>query len=385
MGKSRYTFALMLISVFLPLPQYHSQLQTGQGGAETQTASQYKIAFTVSSGETRQIYITDLEGKNVIALTTSSSSATDSFYPVWSPDGKRLAFTSYRPEFKQPSYLSGFRQIDVMDIDSAGVAKLTNIPADNFQPVWSPDGRRIAFTSDRDENWEIYVINVDGTGLTNLTRNPAMDYGAGWSPDGRRIAFTSGRDGNGEVYVMNPDGTDLKNLTNTSYDDQFWHWSPDGGRLVTTSAREDEIWIYKMDADGKNASRLTRGRPYGLSPDGKLLAFDQATGTVDMVDIFVMKLERKDVTSQPILNFLSMIIKYVTKLGEQDVTNLTYGLGGASFATWSPDGKYLAFVSKCDGEEALYVVEANGRNRKCLTRNLIVSGFPAWQPMSGGN
>ena len=85
---------------------------------------------------------------------------------------------------------------------------------------------KIAFTSRRDGNAEIYVMNADGSGLKNLTNNPAPDYDACWSPDGQRIVFVSDRDGNGEVYVMNADGSGQKNLTNNPAFDGLPSWQP---------------------------------------------------------------------------------------------------------------------------------------------------------------
>jgi uncharacterized protein YraI len=79
--------------------------------------------------------------------------------------------------------------------------------------------RKIAFKSNRDGNWEIYEINADGSGLRRLTNHPATDESPTWSPDGQRIAFYSDRDGNGEIYVMNADGSSLTRITNhPSYD-----------------------------------------------------------------------------------------------------------------------------------------------------------------------
>jgi len=85
---------------------------------------------------------------------------------------------------------------------------------------------KIAFTSDRDGNHEVYVMNADGSGQTRLTDNPAADALPAWSPDGSRIAFTSDRDGNPEVYVMNADGSGQTNLTSNPATDAFPAWSP---------------------------------------------------------------------------------------------------------------------------------------------------------------
>jgi len=91
----------------------------------------------------------------------------------------------------------------------------------------SPDGTRIAFQSNRDGNYEIYVMDADGSNQTNLTNNPADDMFPVWSPDGTKIAFMSNRDGNWEIYVMNADGSNQTNLTNNIGDDMYPMWSPD--------------------------------------------------------------------------------------------------------------------------------------------------------------
>ena len=131
----------------------------------------------------------------------------------------RIAFDSDR---------DGNFEVYVMNTDGSGLTRLTSNPAGDGSPAWSPDGTRIAFVSDRDGNFEVYVMNADGSGLTRLTDDPASDDSPAWSPDGSRIAFHSDRDGNSEVYVMNADGTGLTRLTNNLNRDGFWGiaWSP---------------------------------------------------------------------------------------------------------------------------------------------------------------
>ena len=89
-----------------------------------------------------------------------------------------------------------------MGADGGDVRRLTHHPKMDYWPVWSPDGKRIAFTSNRDGNYEIYLMNADGSGQRNLTNHPAADNFASWSPDGRRLAFISNRAGGYNIYVM---------------------------------------------------------------------------------------------------------------------------------------------------------------------------------------
>ncbi len=109
-------------------------------------------------------------------------------------------------------------QIFVMNADGSDVTLVTNNAALNFGPVWSPEGRRIVFSSNVGGDFQIYVIGADGTGMTQVT-NAAQAFNPVWSPDGRRIAFNSNRDGSFQVYVVNADGSEMTRLTQDAGDD----------------------------------------------------------------------------------------------------------------------------------------------------------------------
>src|SRR5256885_16405756 len=100
---------------------------------------------------------------------------------------------------------------------NADGSALTQLADRSFDPRWSPTGQRIAFTSTRDGNPEIYVMNADGSAQTRLTNNPGADANPSWSPDGQRIALETTRDGASEIYVMNADGSQLTNVTNNDH------------------------------------------------------------------------------------------------------------------------------------------------------------------------
>ena len=119
-----------------------------------------------------------------------------------------------------------------MDADGSNTTQLTYNSADDAVPYWSPDGRRIAFHSDRDGDLEIYVMDADGSNVTQLTHNPADDFQAHWPPDGEHFVFLSERDGDPEIYVMDTDGSNVTQLTHNDAVDWAPQWSPTGESVV---------------------------------------------------------------------------------------------------------------------------------------------------------
>ncbi len=262
------------------------------------------IAFESMRDGDVEIYVMNADGSGQTRLTNNPAVDRD---PAWSPDGRQIVFASTRDDS-----LVGNVEIYVMNADGSGQTRLTNNPAGDLVPAWSPNGRQIAFDSYRDGNIEIYVMNVDGSGQTRLTNNPAAETGSAWSPDGTQIAFVSGRDLNDEIYVMNADGGGQTRLTNNTTQDFDPAWSPDGTQIAFESLRDGNAEIYVMNADGSGQARLTN--------------------------------------------------------------NLTADLHPA----WSPDGTQIAFVSNRDGNFEIYVMNADGGGQARLTNNPAQDGKPSW-------
>ena len=170
------------------------------------------IARTCQVDVDRDIYRTDLTGSVFINLTRSAGSYDEA--PSWSPEGSRVAFTSDR---------DGDREIYLMDPEGGTVTNLTNSPGTHDRsPRWSPDGSMLLYQCSVEENEELCLMNGDGSAQLHLTSGEA----ASWSPDGRLIAFQSRRTGDDEIYLITPDGTGLLRLTSSGGFDGSPVWRP---------------------------------------------------------------------------------------------------------------------------------------------------------------
>ena len=282
--------------------------------------TQARITFQSDRDRNYEIYVMDDDGKNQRNLTNHPD--TD-LAPSWSPDGKRIAFVSDRDGHVPKGRVWSTFEIYVMDADGGNPQNLTNDPDSDHSPSWSPDGKHIAFSSDREVNFEIYVMDADGGNPQKLTNNPGTDQHPSWSPDGKRIAFSSYRDGHfivdsgltSEIYVMDADGANPQRLTENRQNDDSPSWSPDGTRIVFSADRKGDFAnyeIYVVDADGGNQQRLTENRDRDVSP------------------------------------------------------------------SWSADGERIAFTSYRDNQGDIYVMDNDGGNQQKLTNHPRNDGNPAW-------
>jgi TolB protein len=251
-----------------------------------------RIVGPVDNRTIKEVYMADYDGGNQRRVTVNRSL---NITPVWSADGRAIAYTSYRRGF--PDVFVSFIYEGRLETPAAGTPD-----EQNWLPAWSPDGRRIAFTSNRDGNPELYVIDADGGNLRRLTNNPAIDTSPTWSPTGTQLAFTSDRSGRPQIYVIGVDGTGIRRMTFESYCDRPT-WSPAPFNEIAYSSRT------------------------GPGHDIKIL--ELATGAV---------------------------------------RQLTFGLGTNESPAYAPNGRHLAFTSTRSGGKQIFTMARDGRNLRRVTR-----------------
>ena len=250
-------------------------------------------------------------------------------------------------------------EIFVMDADGTNVRQLNNVSqlTTNYYATpelsWSPDGEQIAFTTEHDDVYEIFVMDADGTNVRQLTTKSLAHFDPAWSPDGKQIAF-GGRSigvtgkpyGDGEIFVMDADGTNVRQLTTNSQPDSNPAWSPDGKQIAFTRRPYSDLEIFVMDADGTNVRQLT-SNDYGdydpaWSPDGKQIAFSSAF------------------TSPPYHDGTRQI--FVMDADGANVRQLTDSDYNDFTPTWSPDGKQIVFSSSRDECGCILLMDVDGTN-----------------------
>jgi TolB protein len=260
-----------------------------------------RLGGTVENREVKEIYYSDYDGANARRITMSRDL---NITPVWSPDGKAIAYTSYR---------SGFPDILISRIYEGTMSKPANGSAkvQNSLPMYSPDGTKIAFMSSRDGNPEIYIVNVDGSGLRRLTSQPTIDVTPTWSPNGTQIAFTSDRAGSPAIYVVGIDGLGIRRISNDSYADRPT-WSPPPFNEIAYAAR--------------------------TGPGYDIKVLNVASG---------------------------------------ETRQITFGEGSNESPAWAPNGRHLAFTSTRAGRTQVFTVDRDGKNVRQITRDGN-NYFPHW-------
>jgi Tol biopolymer transport system component len=268
----------------------------------------------------------------------------------------RIAFMSDR---------DGNWDIYIMDRDGNNVQNLTNSPAREGIPIHVAGQDKLIFASDQDGPMlDVFSIDLDGSNVSNITQAPdSNELPINWSPDGETVVFASDRDGMSQIFLVGPSGAGLINLTQRDGAQSFDDWSEETDQFILTAMSEAGPSLLITDLGGDSKQALTDGSyPAGggnWSPDGQKVAFMAIGPEASSLDIFV------------------------AEVSGGEAVNLTQSPSNDSFPRWSPDGSKIAFVSDRDGNSEIYVMDADGSNPTNLTNSPgqeSIQGDYSWSP-----
>jgi Tol biopolymer transport system component len=269
----------------------------------------------------------------------------------------KIAFTTDR---------DGNNEIYVKNLDGSGLTRLTNNAASDSDPAWSPDVSQIVFVYNRDGgNFEIYKMNANGSSQTRLTKNSAFDADPNWSSDGTQIAFASDRDGsNFNIFKMSASGDANGTIAPTQLTTNFGHdgfpaWSPDGSKIAFSTDQDGNNEIYTMNTDGTNQIDRTNNPASDTgpswSPDGGQIAF--ASDRSGNGDTYKMNADG----SSP--------------------TDLSTFTNAEHSPAWSPDGRRIAEVVVGTGVDGIFTLSAAGGDTQIFDQPPGHDESPDWQPI----
>ena len=261
----------------------------------------------------------------------------------------RIAFSSSR---------DGNFEIYIMDSDGTNEERLTSNAAADLSPSWSPNGTKIAFARAD----VIYVMEANGTNVKKLTESSLVSSDPEWSPDGKRIVFSAIADGTDrDIYVLDTADGIANDITEGSASDDFEPaWSPDGSRILFTSGiNATNSGIFIMNANGGDRSLLVSdgsNRQADWSPDGKKIVFSG--------------------------NLSRNFDIYTINADGSNMTKLTSGSSNEYYPSWSPDGKKIVFNGNIGTRnEQIHIMDSDGSNLKRLTRSLENDVSPDIRPL----
>ena len=264
--------------------------------------SNMTVLFTHPVDHYVELYSISIDGSQLTLIDKSSRYCGS---PCWSPDDTKIVYT------KNKNDSSDDRNLILMDLLTKQTKTLTST-GDNIVPKISKNNT-IVYCKRLDNQWDIYTMDINGNNNKLIISNAGKPV---WSPDGRKIAYLSTiKNGSSQIFIANADGTNQKQLT-SSYSSKVWpgwppdgnydpNWTPDGENIVYVSAADGDPEIFIMNANGSRKKQLTNNNARDEDPavtnDGKFILFSSNRNPDMEVDIFVMSINGKNQT--PLTNY----------------------------------------------------------------------------------
>ncbi len=354
-------------------PTGASPTQVSQTGVPALTLTQPVVPVNISATPAVDASGTPAPGSTATPVITPT--VTETAPPTETPMGGgmgKIAFASDR---------SGIMQIYLMDVATKKAIQITGQKDGACQPTWSPDGMRLAFTSpcpgkqqDAYRGSLIYAINIDSDGkadrdsVVQLTSGLEGDYDPAWSPDGKRIAFTTLINDKPSIAILNVKDLSIEEISKSRYSDKQPAWDPSGNQIAfVRQFYTSQIWI--MPDNGQPQNQFTDSGPVNdlwpaWSTDGQLIFYSQTSPDKNLPLLVYQKYEDRG------------------KAKESHIpTNPKTDSVPVAEVHPSPDGAWLAFESWPDGiNHDIYIMNINGANRERLTTDPAFDFDPAWRP-----
>ena len=231
--------------------------------------------------------------------------------------------------------------------------RLTFSKGNDAFPGISQDGKRIAFSSKRDGNPELYIMNSEGKDQRRLTKHLAVDYGPAFSPDGSRLLFVSDRDGNDEIYLFDLKEEKELRLTYNNADDWLPKFSPDGQEVFWASDRSGKFAVWRMEVRGAGEGNETNPQLLFECRGGEVAYFDVTAGRL---------IVQKETKNQEF-----MLLVNISDGREEELDSPSFRAGIPTVL--SPDGKQIMYVSSREGTDEIYIYSTEQKRSIRLTNN----------------
>ena len=230
-----------------------------------------KIAFVSYTRNAKEVYLTDILGHKLRQVTRHRNLVVS---PRFTPDGRKLSYTSYH---------SGNQNLYITDLSQSKTTRLiSKRKGMNLAPAWSPDGRYMILTMSINGNPDLYLCDSNAKIIEQLTDRSGINVSASWSPDGSQIVFVSDRTGKPHIYMMNLSTRQVQRLTFEGSENSEPSWSPTENLIVYTSLRNGVYQICTIKPDGSAAQQITSDLSHhempSWSPDGNQIIFAKRGG-----------------------------------------------------------------------------------------------------------